>query len=102
VIQHLWHPPSLGGMVREIALSSGLPAQCEEVQSRVSIEYTKAQDRYESMGDAVTFCSRCAFMWDIKGMRLCSRCGKNYHSFEYNCCRKCHDEDRYGPDLFGG
>ena len=45
--------------------------------------------RYLSFSDTVTFCKKCAFLWDEKGVRLCVRCGENWHSRLYNECKKC-------------
>lgn len=46
---------------------------------------------YLGMEHTTTFCKKCAFLWDQKGMRLCG-CGQGYHSHETASCRDC----RYG------
>ena len=36
-----------------------------------------------------TFCKKCAFLWDVKEMRLCSSCEEHYHHFKYKTCFNC-------------
>ncbi len=35
-----------------------------------------AMREYLSFKHAVTFCKRCAFLWDLEGWRPCGRCGR--------------------------
>jgi len=51
-------------------------------------------DRYVSGEGTVTFCKKCAFLWDMKEMRLCGQCRKNYHPFRYDTCFSCLPESR--------
>lgn len=38
---------------------------------------------------AVTFCKRCAFAWDKKGIRLCQTCHSNWHPVWQTSCNHC-------------
>lgn len=46
--------------------------------------------RYLSFTDIVTFCNKCAFLWDVKKLKLCDKCKKNYHSLGYSMCQDCN------------
>ena len=45
--------------------------------------------RYMSLEDTTTFCKRCAFLWDRKGMRLCGYCREGWHPLDFSRCRGC-------------
>lgn len=45
--------------------------------------------RYLSLENTATFCKRCAFLWDERGLRLCVRCGDAFHSVATPACRTC-------------
>lgn len=49
----------------------------------------KEHERYVSCQDTVTFCKKCAFMWDKKYCKLCPVCKKHYTSFMYPTCYAC-------------
>ena len=51
------------------------------------------QAEYLSMEHTTTFCKKCAFLWDQKGLRLC-KCGRQYHAFHNPACRQCFEEGR--------
>lgn len=44
---------------------------------------------YQEFGGVVTFCKRCAFAWDIRGMCLCMRCKTRWHPLHHPLCRWC-------------
>lgn len=47
----------------------------EEQVLAEALQITFAEhDRYISLKDTTTFCKKCAFLWDIKGKRMCSKC----------------------------
>ena len=52
-------------------------------------ERRASDDRYMSGEGTVTFCKKCAFLWDVKEQELCSQCKKRYHSFKYATCYEC-------------
>lgn len=44
---------------------------------------------YMSGEGTSTFCKRCAYMWDIKGLRLCMECRDGWHEHRWTRCRAC-------------
>ena len=44
---------------------------------------------YMSGEGTATFCKKCAFLWDMKGQRLCHICRNNYHPFRFKNCYNC-------------
>lgn len=68
--------------------------------------------RYLSLEDTVTFCRRCAFLWDKKGLRPCIECGRRLAEPESRCsecspdhvlCEVCgarHHHRKYPTCLF--
>ena len=46
-------------------------------------------ENYMSGEGTATFCKKCAFLWDVKGLMLCSQCKTGYHAFQYNNCYNC-------------
>jgi hypothetical protein len=42
-----------------------------------------------------TFCKRCAYMWDKKGLRLCPECGDGWCELAVEHCRACEGSVRY-------
>jgi len=42
-----------------------------------------------------TFCKRCAYMWDKKGLRLCLECGDAWCELAVERCRVCEGSVRY-------
>ena len=52
-------------------------------------ERQASYEEYVSGEGTATFCKKCAFLWDIKEMRLCSQCKTDYHPFKYRTCFNC-------------
>ena len=52
----------------------------------------KAFEEYLSCEKAVTFCKKCAFLWDVRGLKLCKRCKQHYHPFDFEYCFNCAKE----------
>lgn len=48
---------------------------------------------YLGMENTVTFCKKCAFLWDMKRMQLCSKCGQAYHLIGAALCAACDTEN---------
>ncbi len=44
---------------------------------------------YINLEGATTFCKKCAFLWDKKGLRLCQKCGSKWHMLIFPCCIPC-------------
>lgn len=61
----------------------------EEIRKYAVLKNIEDHKRYLSCKDTVTFCKKCSYMWDIKGMKLCKSCGTHYHSFYYELCFSC-------------
>jgi predicted Zn-ribbon and HTH transcriptional regulator len=87
---------------KEVAFKLGLPEGSYEVLREAQRIADIEKEKYISFQEAVTFCDKCAFMWDMNEMKLCAKCGKNYHSFKYTQCKECYNKEIYGEDLFGG
>lgn len=45
--------------------------------------------RYMAGEDTATFCRKCAYLWDEKGMRLCQTCNRGWHRLEFKRCSAC-------------
>jgi hypothetical protein len=60
-----------------------------EIMHRATLLSLEEHIRYLRCEDTVTFCKKCAFLWDKKGLRLCRRCYEHYHSFGYAVCWDC-------------
>ena len=57
-------------------------------RSRTPEEYKE----YLSCKDTLTFCKKCAFLWDVKGMNLCPRCRVRYKKLRFPYCYSCSKE----------
>lgn len=66
------------------------------LSKEISEKYHKL---YMSGSGTITMCKKCAFLWDVKNMRLCQVCKKNYHKAQYPCCSECKDSD-YKPESY--
>lgn len=51
---------------------------------------TMSTEDYVTGKGTKTFCKRCAFLWDMKGLRLCRECGKRFHAHRHQRCFECH------------
>ena len=62
----------------------------EEIFRKALNKSIKQHERYISCKDAVTFCKRCAFMWDMKNRKMCENCGAwmSTHNL-LNACSDC-------------
>lgn len=61
----------------------------EEIRTYAIIKSIEEFERYISCIDTVTFCKKCAFLWDKKGMKLCDHCKIKYHGIGRKCCQEC-------------
>ena len=52
--------------------------------------------RYISMEDTITFCKRCAFLWDKKGKKVCEVCKDTLIPVAMHACYKCQSEGHPG------
>jgi hypothetical protein len=94
-----------------------------EVMREAVLEWIDGFEKYMSGEDTATFCKRCAYMWDQKGLclcpncsteytpigsrecprcsadyKLCERCGEHRHSRRFKACYVCHKRDPITPD----
>lgn len=104
VIQHMWHPPPYAQVLYEISVELDLPQDHPRVKTRAYQIYQANHERYISGQDAVTFCEKCAYMWDVHGLKLCRECREKYHPIRFKLCKRCAQRERdrklYGKDLF--
>jgi len=104
VLQHMWHPPSYAQVIYETSISMGMQENNPRVKSQAYQIYQANHERYISGRDAVTYCDKCAYMWDKHNLKLCPKCKNEYHSMEYELCKRCakkkRDQEIYGKDLF--
>lgn len=49
---------------------------------------------YLSFKDVATFCKKCAYIWDMKGERLCQQCKTNWHHIALPVCSACRENNR--------
>jgi ribosomal protein L37AE/L43A len=62
------------------------------VLSAYKKERQTSDAKYMSGEETATFCKKCAFLWDMKEMQLCSKCRKQYHPFKFQTCYDCLPE----------
>jgi hypothetical protein len=55
----------------------------------VMIQLLDAHAKYVRAEESATFCKRCAYLWDKKGVRLCATCGIGYHEISKEQCDEC-------------
>jgi len=102
VLQHLWHPASHEEARHEAEYQLGPSATEYEINELARRMSAEAHERYMSGEDAVTLCNKCAYLEDIHGMVLCSRCNTHYKHVFDRACKWCLSAEKYGPDLFEG
>ena len=61
--------------------------------------------RYISCIDTVTFCKKCAYMWDTNKKKMCEKCGHwipNYMTYEscFNCLEEEFGFDKHLERLY--
>jgi hypothetical protein len=54
--------------------------------------YLDENIKYLSFEDTKTFCKKCAFNYDKRGMDLCPKCKVNYKKIQYETCVDCLPE----------
>lgn len=59
------------------------------VGKQAVLEFINQSRIYLSFENTATFCKKCAFAWDKKGLRLCQQCKKNWHFIYSQQCREC-------------
>lgn len=72
-----------------------IQAECQAI----SEEHHK---RYMSCEDTATFCRKCAFLWDMKGMSLCQKCKAHYKELKFPYCFNCSKELGLVPQTIRG
>ena len=89
VLQHNWHPPKFDQVRREAAYSLDLDIEDRRVWAEAKRMHEENKRRYMSGEDTVTFCNKCAYLWDEHGMKLCDTCREHYHKFSDGMCYYC-------------
>lgn len=59
------------------------------VGKQAVLEFIDQSRKYLSFENTATFCRKCAFAWDKKGLRLCQKCKKNWHFIYTKQCKEC-------------
>ena len=67
----------------------------ERIRKQAIIIAIKHFIEYISLKNTQTYCKKCAFLLDKKGLILCSECKKNYHSFFYEQCYECYSGEKW-------
>jgi len=47
-------------------------------------------EEYISLTNTCTFCKKCAFLWDIKGLKLCPNCKQSHCAVYMDMCKSCY------------
>jgi len=115
VLQHLWQPPIYKDLKKEITgyfygyfkVNFGMRRKPkrkhfyeifgEDIKKVIVFSMINHRIRYYSfirvegkLVDVVTFCSKCARLWDIEDLRLCPRCRGRYYAHK-SCEPLCED-----------
>ncbi|NCB44349.1 MAG: hypothetical protein EOM59_17280 [Clostridia bacterium] len=61
----------------------------DEIGKKAVLESIEWHEEYMSFENTVTFCKKCAFLWDIKGVKLCPVCKEKYCSVHISMCMNC-------------
>lgn len=61
----------------------------EQIEKEILITTIDEYLRYISLEDTVTFCKKCAFLWDKKHMNLCPICKIKYKMIYHKTCYDC-------------
>lgn len=73
-----------------LATYVALPSTPDDATGRALARNTLAElSEYLTGETALTFCRRCAFLWDKIGVRLCVQCRSAWHSIAYAQCSEC-------------
>ncbi len=66
-----------------------------DIEKETLLELINDNIRYLSMEDVKTYCKKCAFLEDIRGLDLCPICKKNYKKTYYEKCYECKNGSSY-------
>jgi len=61
----------------------------EDMLRVATIEAVRQFQQYMSGEGTATFCRRCAYMWDEKGLKLCVTCRDSWHEHFFKQCKAC-------------
>jgi len=61
----------------------------EEIGKKSVLESIVHHEEYMSFKYTATFCKKCAFLWDKKGVKLCPVCKETYCSIHVDMCMHC-------------
>lgn len=73
--------------------------QHDEIRKTAILQCITNYRRYVSCADTITVCKKCAYLWEIKGMKLCSKCKTHYHLMCYEQCFECVKKEGKHPFL---
>jgi hypothetical protein len=81
-------------MIRQ-AFADYYPSVEQDIYRDAAILAVRQFARYMAGTDTATFCKRCAYQWDRKGLRLCQRCRDGWHTHERQQCSACDSGTQY-------
>jgi len=61
----------------------------DEIRKNALIKTIQEHIKYMSLEGTATFCKKCAFLMDKRGLILCKACKKEYHPLYKECCADC-------------
>ncbi|OLS14234.1 MAG: Uncharacterized protein RBG13Loki_2142 [Promethearchaeota archaeon CR_4] len=63
----------------------------EQINARAEQIIGEYNEKYMTMEGTVTFCKKCAFLWDKKHLKLCPECRIHYTKIGRQRCFDCHE-----------
>jgi len=77
------------GGLKELRWEQFKSALTDDQGTAAVLRLVRETREYLQFKYAVTFCKRCAFVWDKKGLRLCQACRTHWHILLEPSCKQC-------------
>ena len=80
--------------IRDFIYEGFIKEKNEEIYAKAIEQSKENHKRYMSCKDTVTFCKKCAFLWDEKEQKLCPDCKVRYCDIKMSLCDVCSGTKR--------